>query len=169
MPVERKAVPGVRGPASSGDASPGAVRLATGATVTLLRLAADGNRPPVLAAIPFEPGSVCPVPDVEERMPVATGRYIGEGFDDARLDTLFLAMPVAWRGTLARYVERLHRLHPAKREVLVYDYVDEHGPHAPPAGGWHPHLDARAGPIHGQRLYTRGNRRYVLETRLGRS
>ena len=53
------------------------------------------------------------------------GRYIGEGFDDARLDTLFLAMPVAWRGTLAQYVGRLHRLYPAKREVLVYDYVDE--------------------------------------------
>ena len=63
--------------------------------------------------------------DTEERVLVATGRYIGEGFDDARLDTLFLAMPVAWRGTLAQYVGRLHRLHPAKREVLVYDYVDE--------------------------------------------
>ena len=65
------------------------------------------------------------IPDAEERVLVATGRYIGEGFDDARLDTLFLAMPVAWRGTLAQYVGRLHRLHPAKREVLVYDYVDE--------------------------------------------
>ena len=58
------------------------------------------------------------IPDTEERVLVATGRYIGEGFDDARLDTLFLAMPVAWRGTLAQYVGRLHRLHPAKREVL---------------------------------------------------
>ena len=65
------------------------------------------------------------IPDTEERVLIATGRYIGEGFDDARLDTLFLAMPVAWRGTLAQYVGRLHRLHPAKREVLVYDYVDE--------------------------------------------
>ena len=65
------------------------------------------------------------IPDTEERVLVATGRYIGEGFDDARLDTLFLAMPVAWRGTLAQYVGRLHRLHPAKREVLVYDYADE--------------------------------------------
>ena len=64
-------------------------------------------------------------PDTEERVLVATGRYIGEGFDDARLDTLFLAMPVAWRGTLAQYVGRLHRLHPAKREVRVYDYADE--------------------------------------------
>ena len=65
------------------------------------------------------------IPDDEERVLVATGRYIGEGFDDARLDTLFFAMPVAWRGTLAQYVGRLHRLHPTKREVLVYDYVDE--------------------------------------------
>ncbi len=68
------------------------------------------------------------IPDAEERVLIATGRYIGEGFDDARLDTLFLAMPVAWRGTLAQYVGRLHRLHPAKREVLVYDYVDEDVP-----------------------------------------
>jgi superfamily II DNA or RNA helicase len=56
---------------------------------------------------------------------MATGRYIGEGFDDARLDTLFLAMPIAWKGTLAQYVGRLHRSHPTKREVIVYDYVDE--------------------------------------------
>ena len=68
------------------------------------------------------------LPDTEERVLVATGRYIGEGFDDARLDTLFLAMPVAWRGTLAQYVGRLHRLHPAKREVLVYDYIDRDVP-----------------------------------------
>lgn len=65
------------------------------------------------------------IPDGEERVLVATGRYIGEGFDDARLDTLFLAMPVSWRGTLAQYVGRLHRLHPEKREVLVYDYLDD--------------------------------------------
>ena len=65
------------------------------------------------------------IPDGEERVLVATGRYIGEGFDDARLDTLFLAMPVSWKGTLAQYVGRLHRLHPQKREVLVYDYLDD--------------------------------------------
>ena len=65
------------------------------------------------------------ISDGEERVLVATGRYIGEGFDDARLDTLFLAMPVSWRGTLAQYVGRLHRLHPEKREVLVYDYLDD--------------------------------------------
>jgi len=55
---------------------------------------------------------------------VATGRFIGEGFDDPRLDTLFLALPVSWRGTVAQYVGRLHRLHEGKREVRVYDYAD---------------------------------------------
>ena len=64
------------------------------------------------------------IPDGEERVLLATGRYIGEGFDDARLDTLFLAMPISWRGTLQQYVGRLHRFHDAKREVIVYDYVD---------------------------------------------
>ena len=57
-------------------------------------------------------------------MILATGSYIGEGFDDARLDTLFLAMPISWKGTLQQYVGRLHRLHDAKRVVRVYDYVD---------------------------------------------
>ena len=64
------------------------------------------------------------IPDGEERVLLATGRYIGEGFDDARLDTLFLAMPISWRGTLQQYVGRLHRLHDSKHEVIVYDYVD---------------------------------------------
>ncbi len=64
------------------------------------------------------------IPNNEERVLLATGRYIGEGFDDARLDTLFLAMPISWRGTLQQYVGRLHRLHDSKREVIVYDYVD---------------------------------------------
>jgi len=64
------------------------------------------------------------IPNDEERVLLATGRYIGEGFDDARLDTLFLAMPISWRGTLQQYVGRLHRLHDSKREVIVYDYVD---------------------------------------------
>ena len=54
----------------------------------------------------------------------ATGKYIGEGFDDSRLDTLFLTMPISWQGTLAQYVGRLHRLHEGKREVRVYDYID---------------------------------------------
>ena len=58
------------------------------------------------------------------RVIVATGSYIGEGFDDSRLDTLFLAMPISWRGTLQQYVGRLHRLHDSKKVVEVYDYVD---------------------------------------------
>jgi superfamily II DNA or RNA helicase len=64
------------------------------------------------------------IPEHEERLIVATGRYLGEGFDDARLDTLFLVMPISWKGTLAQYAGRLHRLHHAKTEVVVYDYVD---------------------------------------------
>jgi len=55
---------------------------------------------------------------------VATGRYIGEGFDEPRLDTLFLAMPISWKGTLQQYAGRLHRLFETKKEVLIYDYVD---------------------------------------------
>jgi superfamily II DNA or RNA helicase len=60
----------------------------------------------------------------QRRLILATGRYIGEGFDDALLDTLFLAMPISWRGTLQQYVGRLHRLHENKRVVRVYDYAD---------------------------------------------
>ncbi len=64
------------------------------------------------------------VPEGESSVLVATGRLVGEGFDDARLDTLFLAMPISWRGTLQQYAGRLHRLHDEKREVIIYDYVD---------------------------------------------
>jgi len=64
------------------------------------------------------------IPNGEERLLIATGRYIGEGFDDARLDTLFLALPVSWKGTLIQYTGRLHRLHPGKKEVWIYEYVD---------------------------------------------
>ena len=64
----------------------------------------------------------------EERLIVATGKYIGEGFDDARLDTLFLTMPISWKGTLQQYVGRLHRNFDGKEEVRVYDYFDEHVP-----------------------------------------
>ena len=57
---------------------------------------------------------------------VATGKYIGEGFDEPRLDTLFLAMPISWKGTLQQYAGRLHRLFAHKNEVQIYDYVDIH-------------------------------------------
>ncbi len=64
------------------------------------------------------------LPPEAPRVIVATGRCVGEGFDDARLDTLFLAMPVAWRGTLQQYAGRLHREHAGKADVVIYDYVD---------------------------------------------
>lgn len=63
-------------------------------------------------------------PATAPRVVVATGRCVGEGFDDARLNTLFLAMPVAWRGTLQQYAGRLHRVHAGKPDVVIYDYVD---------------------------------------------
>jgi superfamily II DNA or RNA helicase len=68
------------------------------------------------------------IPAAGERLVLATGRYIGEGFDDARLDTLFLALPVSWKGTLVQYAGRLHRQRPDKREVRIYDYVDRNVP-----------------------------------------
>jgi len=68
------------------------------------------------------------IPAHEERLVLATGRYIGEGFDDARLDTLFLALPVSWKGTLIQYTGRLHRLRPGKTEVRIFDYVDREVP-----------------------------------------
>ena len=58
------------------------------------------------------------------RVVIATGRFIGEGFDSPQLDTLFITLPVSWRGTIAQYVGRLHRLHSGKKEVRVYDYAD---------------------------------------------
>ena len=64
------------------------------------------------------------VPRDEERVILATGRFAGEGFDDPRLDTLFLVLPVSWKGTLIQYAGRLHRQSPEKTEVRIYDYVD---------------------------------------------
>ncbi len=55
---------------------------------------------------------------------LATGRFVGEGFDCPRLDTLFLTLPVSWRGTIAQYAGRLHRLHEGKKEVRIHDYAD---------------------------------------------
>ena len=68
------------------------------------------------------------VPEAETLLIVATGKYIGEGFDEPRLDTLFIAMPFSWKGTLAQYVGRLHRNYEGKLDVRVYDYVDIHVP-----------------------------------------
>jgi superfamily II DNA or RNA helicase len=62
------------------------------------------------------------------RIVLATGRYIGEGFDDPRLDTLVLAMPVAWNGTVTQYAGRLHRHHDARHEIRILDYVDHEIP-----------------------------------------
>ena len=68
------------------------------------------------------------VPAGDGRVILATGKYVGEGFDDPRLDTLFLTLPVSWRGTVAQYAGRLHRLYDGKREVRIYDYADVNVP-----------------------------------------
>lgn len=60
----------------------------------------------------------------EKFVVAAIGKYVGEGFDFARLDTLFLAMPISWKGKLAQYAGRLHRDYAGKSEVIIYDYVD---------------------------------------------
>lgn len=64
------------------------------------------------------------VPEGEACAILATGRYAGEGFDHVPLDTLLLALPVSWRGTVQQYAGRLNRLHPNKHDVRIYDYVD---------------------------------------------
>ena len=68
------------------------------------------------------------IPDNEKLIIIATGKYVGEGFDYPRLDTLFLALPIAWKGKVAQYTGRLHRNYIGKTEVQVYDYVDIHVP-----------------------------------------
>ncbi len=67
--------------------------------------------------------------EIDERLPtsqvvVATGKYVGEGFDLPRLDTLLLAMPIAWKGSLAQYAGRIHRESDGKERVTIHDYVD---------------------------------------------
>lgn len=68
------------------------------------------------------------VPADESLIVVATGKYVGEGFDEPRLDTILLAMPISWKGTLSQYAGRLHRSYDGKQEVRIYDYVDIHIP-----------------------------------------
>lgn len=68
------------------------------------------------------------IPADESLVIVATGKYIGEGFDEPRLDTILLTMPISWKGTLAQYAGRLHRNYDGKNEVRIYDYVDIHIP-----------------------------------------
>lgn len=64
------------------------------------------------------------LPDDAEKAVLATGRYLGEGFDDERLDTLLLTLPISWRGTLSQYAGRLHRIHDTNKKVVIYDYFD---------------------------------------------
>jgi superfamily II DNA or RNA helicase len=59
---------------------------------------------------------------------IATGKYIGEGFDLPRLDTLFLGLPISWKGSLAQYAGRIHRQSAGKERVIIYDYVDSRLP-----------------------------------------
>ena len=59
---------------------------------------------------------------------VATGKYVGEGFDYPRLDTLFLALPISWKGLVTQYAGRLHRENEGKKDVRIYDYIDIHEP-----------------------------------------
>ncbi len=68
------------------------------------------------------------VPPEESLVVIATGKYVGEGFDEPRLDTILLSMPISWKGTLAQYAGRLHRNYAGKQEVRIYDYVDLHVP-----------------------------------------
>ena len=58
------------------------------------------------------------------RILLASGKLVGEGFDHPPLDTLVLAMPVSWRGTLQQYAGRLHREHASKSDVRIIDFVD---------------------------------------------
>ena len=68
------------------------------------------------------------IPDSEQLVIVATGKYVGEDFDYPRLDTLFLALPISWKGLLTQYAGRLHREYEGKKDVRIYDYIDIHEP-----------------------------------------
>ena len=68
------------------------------------------------------------IPESESLIIVATGKYVGEGFNYPRLDTLFIALPVAYSNIVQQYTGRLHREFEGKKEVRVYDYIDIHVP-----------------------------------------
>lgn len=68
------------------------------------------------------------LPGDAPRVLLTTGRLVGEDFDHPPLDTLMLAMPVSWKGTLQQYAGRLHGEHAGKTDVLIYDYVDAGNP-----------------------------------------
>lgn len=68
------------------------------------------------------------IPVGEPLIVIATGKYVGEGFDYPRLDTLFLALPISWKGLVAQYAGRLHRESEGKKDVRIYDYIDIHEP-----------------------------------------
>ena len=68
------------------------------------------------------------MPDTAARVILATGRLIGEGFDHSPLDTMVLAMPISWQGTLQQYAGRLHREHVGKTDIRIYDYVEKDNP-----------------------------------------
>ena len=68
------------------------------------------------------------IPETEPLIVIATGKYVGEGFNYPRLDTLFIALPVAYPNIVQQYTGRLHRDYEGKTEVRVYDYIDIHVP-----------------------------------------
>lgn len=61
----------------------------------------------------------------DNKIIVATGPYIGEGFDDSKLDVLFLTMPISGQTRVTQYAGRLHRQDSNKKEILIYDYIDD--------------------------------------------
>jgi len=67
-------------------------------------------------------------PPEQRKIILATGKYLGEGFDLPSLDTMFLVFPFSWKGTLVQYTGRLNRSFQGKKEIRVYDYVDENVP-----------------------------------------
>lgn len=68
------------------------------------------------------------VSETDTLIVVAIGKYIGEGFNLPRLDTLLLAMPISWQGNVEQYAGRLNRDYDGKQDVIIFDYIDAHVP-----------------------------------------